>query len=99
MPNILSQMVQTSAFEQGISQLSDHDWAETRGKINQIGAQVTDSSIEFEAIPSHAASNAVSNLRTQIDQDVVVLLNLHEQEHEVAHDQSLDFMVFTELPM
>ena len=97
----VSQMVQTSACEEGTSHLIDDGWAEAQRKIDVLGIQLVDLGIAVEAIPDRVASdfgaNCVaqdfgSNLCSHVGQDFMDLLNI--EDDEVAHNQSLDMLDF-----
>ena len=78
-PDVVSQLVETSASEQGTSQFADDGWAETQRKIDEIGSQLIELRVAVEAIPGYI----ISGLRPHGDHDCTDLqdLDVHEQEH------------------
>ena len=71
-PHFTSQQVQTSAFEQGASQLADDGWAEAQRKIDEIVTQLVEFDAAIDAIPDYV----ISSLRFQDGHNFIDLQHL-----------------------
>ena len=89
-PTVTSQMVQTSASEEGTSHPTDDGWAETQRKADMIGNQLTDLGIAVEAIPDRIASDLADLPMSYAVPDVapvVVARDVECHDSQDVHEQ------------